>query len=92
MKRNARFQMKNVRQRVGSFPGLGEVAVQNHFVVAFHQAAEEQSVEVLRLSVGSETWIEIRGIGFDQQRDGVKILAIRVCARNQHKRGYDVTQ
>ncbi len=62
---DASTEMKNVSERVGSAPGIGKIAMEIHLVVAFEKAAEEKPVNLLRLGVGREAWIEIGGVGFD---------------------------
>src|SRR5271168_3471788 len=89
---DAHAQMKNVGKRVGRFPGLRQIAVQNHLVIALQEAVEEQAVEVLRLAVGGKARIEIRGVRLDQQSYGRKILVRGTRASDQQKRGDEVTK
>ncbi len=78
MEGDASSEVKNVGQRIRYFPGIGEVAMNDHLVVAFDEAAEEQSVEMLRLPVGGEAGVEIGGIGFDQEIAWMKRLLVGV--------------
>src|SRR5260370_29409410 len=64
------LQVENVGERVGSVPGFGQVAVEIHLCVAGEEAAEDESVKALRLAVGGEAWVEIDGIGFDEEGEG----------------------
>ena len=68
---NVFAQMKNPRQRIGRFPGFGEIAVKSHLGVALEEAGEEQSVDVLRCGVGREAGVEIGGVGLQEKRERV---------------------
>jgi hypothetical protein len=61
---NACAKMESVGERIGRAPGVGEVAVEIHLVVAFEKAAEEEAVDFLGLRVGGEARIEVGGVGF----------------------------
>ena len=63
-------KMEDVGERVGNFPGFGEVAVEIHLGVAFEERGEEKAVNVGGVGVGSKAGIEIGGIGFDEEGDG----------------------
>ena len=63
-------EMENVGERVGSFPGFGEVAVKIHLIVALEEAAEEQTVNALGLRIGGEARVEVGGAGFDEEGEG----------------------
>ena len=58
-------EMKDVGERVGRFPALGEIATDVHLVVAFDQAAEKQAVDAFGEGVGADARVEIGGHGFD---------------------------
>ena len=58
-------QVENVGERIWSAPGVGEIAVEIHLVVALEEAAEEESVDFLGLGVCGEARIKVGGIGFD---------------------------
>jgi hypothetical protein len=48
----------------GRAPGVGEISVKIHLVVALKKAAEEQGIDFLGLRVSGEAGVEISGIGF----------------------------
>src|SRR6202023_138746 len=86
---NAGPEMEDVGHRVGNIPGLGKVAVEVHLGVAFKQAAEEQSVDVLRLRVGGVARIEIGGIGLEEEGEVRRIGGGGVAAVRYKRRSND---
>ena len=86
MEADAAAKVEDVGERVRSIPGFGEVAVEIHLVVAFEEAAEEQAVNVLGLSVGSEAGVEIGGVGFNNECEGRRIGGRGAGAGNERKR------
>ncbi len=83
---NAGAEMEYVGEWVRKFPGFREVAVEIHLVVALEEAAEEQAVDVLRLRVSGETWIEVGGIGFEEEGEGGGICVAWSGAGMQEER------
>ena len=73
MKANSGAQMEDVGQRIGKVPGFGEVAVQVHLFIALEEGGEEQAVDVLGLRVGGVAGVEVGGVGFDEEGEGVWI-------------------
>jgi hypothetical protein len=59
--------------------------VEVHLLVAFEEAGEEQSIDVLGLRVGGVTRIQIRGIGFEEKGDGGRLGSRRVGAGGWEK-------
>jgi hypothetical protein len=47
--------------------------VEIHLCVAGEETAEDEAVEALGLAVGGEAWVEIDGVGFDEEGEGVGI-------------------
>lgn len=85
MKMNVSTEMEDVDERIWSVPRLGQVAVKVHVVVVVDEAAEEQAVNALGLRIGGEARIEIYGIGFDEESDGVGIEFLMVAATDEKK-------
>ena len=58
-------EMENISTRIWGVPGFCEIAVEIHLIVALQQAAEEQSIEALRLRISGKARIEVSRSGFD---------------------------
>jgi hypothetical protein len=65
--------MEDVRLRVGHFPFFGEVGREVEMLVALKETVENQEVEMLGKSVGANARIEIRGHGFEQEIQRIRI-------------------
>src|SRR5713226_5937190 len=79
--------MENVGKRVGSRPGFGKIAAEIHLIVALQQAAEEESIDALRLRIGGKARVEIGGTGFDEEGERSRIGLIAAGAAGQRKCG-----
>jgi hypothetical protein len=68
---DAGAKVEDVGEGVRDRPGFGEVAVKVHLVVAANEAAEEEAIDALRIGVGGEAGIEVGGVGFEEEGEGV---------------------
>ena len=59
--------MKDVRQRIWRFPRRGQVGDNFHLGVVRDKARKYQTVNVLRVRVGPDSWVEIGGRRFDHK-------------------------
>ena len=73
MKLHAVMQMKDVGERIGNLPALGQSGRDIQIVAAREQVVEDQIVDALRLRVDSHARIEIRRARFDQHHQRVGI-------------------
>ncbi len=67
VKADAATEVNHVGERVRRFPAFRKVAAKIHLLVALEEATEEQTINALRLRVGCVTWVEVGGIGFDEE-------------------------
>ena len=74
---HTRAQMKDVGQRIGNLPSLGQRRLQIEMFVAADKAIKKQLVDALGESVNANSWIEIQGTGFDDHRDRLRLGAGR---------------
>ena len=65
MKAHPAPQMKYVSSRVRNLPAFGERRLQVEVLVTPQQGVEQQLVDALRLRIGPDAGIEIRGTAFD---------------------------
>ncbi len=70
-------QMKNVSQRIGNLPAIGESGCNIQIVSAGKQIVEDQVVDALRLRIEADARIQICGAGFDDHDERVGIWAWR---------------
>src|SRR5258708_6281983 len=75
--------MKDVRERIGSRPGFGKIAVEIHLIVALQQAAEQESIDALGLRIGGKARVEIGGAGFDEEGKRRRVGLIAVGAAEE---------
>jgi len=79
-------EMENVGERIGKFPGFGEVAVKVHLLIALEEGGEEKAVEVLGLRVGGVARVEVGGIGFDEEGEGRRIgMGVRAAGERSNE-------
>ena len=77
MKLHAVMQMKNIGERIGNFPALGEPGRDIEIIAAREQIIEDQIVDALRLRIDSDSRVEIRGARFDHHHQRVGIGLVR---------------
>jgi hypothetical protein len=85
VKANAAAEMEDVREWIGNGPGFGEVAAEIHLIVALQQAAEEKSIDALRLRIGGKARVEIGGAGFDEESKRRRIGLVMVRTAQERK-------
>src|ERR1700722_17319985 len=78
-------KMESIGESIGRAPGIGEVAVEIHLIIAFEKAAEEQAVDLLGLRVGGEAGVEICRVGFDQESQRGRIAGVPAAATGRRK-------
>ena len=74
MEANSVAQVENISDRIWSLPGFGKVAAEIHMIVALQQAAEEKSIDALRLRISGKARVEIGGAGFDEESKRRRIV------------------
>ena len=81
-------KMKNVGERVWSFPALGEVGDYVHLRVVSHQAGKNQAVEVGGISVRTDARVEVGGSRLNEEYDGVRVsLGAKIRAPGWNQKG-----
>ena len=61
-------QMKDVGERIGNLPALGQPRLQLEVIVAPQQSFEDQLADALRLGIGPDARIEVERRALDQHR------------------------
>ena len=77
------MQMKNVGQRIGNLPALGQSGLNVEVLVARQQRVEEEFVDALRLPVDAHARIEIRGAALDDHDQRVGVGRLRAGEKRE---------
>jgi hypothetical protein len=59
--------MEDNGERIGLLPALGEAWSDLVAGVASYEAVEEELVDVLRLRIDADAWVEVGGAAFDEE-------------------------
>jgi len=59
---NTTMQVEHISDQIRRFLRFGEVAAEIHLIVALKQAAEQESIDALRLRISGKARVEIGGL------------------------------
>src|SRR5438105_8573250 len=85
MKFDSALKVKNVSERIGVLPFFGKCRQKVEVIVAPEQCIEDQLVNALRLSIGSDPRVQVRGAVFDQHHHRVRIRRMRAARKTQQR-------
>ena len=78
--------MKDVGERIGSLPSLGEHGLDVEVMIACQQRVEEQFVNALRLCIDTNPRIEVQRAALDDHHQGVRVGLVGAgTQQNNHR-------
>ena len=77
--------MKDVGQRIGNFPAVGQRRLQIKVIVPAHQRVEQQLADALRLRIYTHARIKIGGAALDDHHQRVGIGLARAAEEEEQQ-------
>src|ERR1700733_5842058 len=86
MELDAAMKMKNISERIGNFPALGQTRSHIQIIPARQEIVEDQVVNSFRERIDPHAWIKIRGTRLDDHDQCVGVGLGRTTQKREEKR------